>query len=157
MSTRTRLAALSLSAAGLVGILNWEGYSDRAYVPVEGDVPTIGYGSTRRDDGAPVKPGDTITPPQALRRALKDVKEFEGAIKECVSVPLTQYEYDAYLSLSYNIGSTAFCNSTLVRKLNAEDYEGACKEILRWNKFKGKPLAGLTNRRRAEYVMCMGG
>ena len=105
MSTRTRLAALSLSAAGLVGILNWEGYSDRAYVPVEGDVPTIGYGSTRRDDGAPVKPGDTITPPQALRRALKDVKEFEGAIKECVSVPLTQHEYDAYLSLSYNIGS----------------------------------------------------
>lgn len=82
--------------------------------------------------------------------------KYEGAIKECVAVPLHQHEYDAYLSLAYNIGPTAFCGSTLVRKLNAQDYTGACREILRWDRFKGQPLRGLTLRREGEYRQCMG-
>ena len=151
IQSRTTLAALALSAAGLVGIALNEGYSDRAIVPVAGDVPTIGFGTT---DG--VKPGDTITPPKALERALRDVQKFEGAVKQCVTVPLTQYEYDAYISLAYNIGPTNFCGSTLVRKLNAQDYAGACREILRWDRFKGQPLAGLTARRQREYQQCTG-
>jgi lysozyme len=77
-------------------------------------------------------------------------------MKRCVKVPLHQYEYDAYLSLTYNIGEGAFCRSTLVRKLNAGDYEGACKQILRWNNFQGRPLRGLTIRREKEYAMCIG-
>ena len=85
-----------------------------------------------------------------------DVQKFEGAIKRCVTVPLAQNEYDAYVQLSYNIGAGAFCGSTLVRKLNAGDYMGACQEILRWNKFKGRELRGLTNRRQAEYQLCIG-
>jgi lysozyme len=149
---RTQLASLSLSAAALVGIALHEGYRDRAYTPVPGDVPTIGFGTTQG-----VKPGDTITPPKALQRALQDVQQFEGAIKRCVTVPLHQHEYDAYISLSYNIGQTAFCSSTLVRKLNAQDYEGACKQILRWDRFKGQPLPGLTKRRQDEFKQCMGG
>lgn len=149
---RTQLASLTLSAAALVGIALHEGYSDRAYTPVPGDVPTIGFGTTQG-----VKPGDTITPPKALQRALQDVQQYEGAIKRCVTVPLHQREYDAYTSLTYNIGQTAFCGSTLVRKLNAQDYEGACKEILRWDRFKGQPLPGLTKRRQAEFQQCMGG
>lgn len=149
---RTQLASLSLSAAALVGIALHEGYRDKAYTPVPGDVPTIGFGTTQG-----VKPGDTITPPKALQRALQDVQQFEGAIKRCVTVPLHQYEYDAYTSLTYNIGHGAFCSSTLVRKLNAQDYEGACKEILRWDRFKGQPLAGLTKRRQGEFKQCMGG
>jgi lysozyme len=60
------------------------------------------------------------------------------------------------VSLSYNIGTGAFCNSTLVKKLRTYDYEGACKEILRWDKFKGEPLKGLTHRRQREYKLCMG-
>jgi len=149
---RTQLASLSLSAAALVGIALHEGYRDRAYIPVPGDVPTIGFGTTQG-----VKPGDTITPPKALQRALQDVQQFEGAIKRCVTVPLHQHEYDAYISLSYNIGQTAFCGSTLVRKLNAQDYESACKQILRWDRFKGQPLPGLTKRRQDEFKQCMGG
>lgn len=149
---RTQLASLTLSASALVGIALHEGYSDKAYTPVPGDVSTIGFGTTQG-----VKPGDTITPPKALQRALQDVQQYEGAIKRCVTAPLHQHEYDAYISLSYNIGPTAFCNSTLVRKLNAEDYEGACKEVLRWDRFKGKPLAGLTKRRQDEFKQCMGG
>lgn len=149
---RTQLASLTLSAAALVGIALHEGYRDKAYTPVPGDVPTIGFGTTQG-----VKPGDTITPPKALQRALQDVQQYEGAIKRCVTVPLHQREYDAYTSLTYNIGQTAFCKSTLVRKLNAQDYEGACKEILRWDRFNGQPLPGLTKRRQAEFQQCVGG
>jgi lysozyme len=138
-----------------------EGYSDKAIIPVKGDVPTIGFGTT-----GGVKMGDTTTPPKALGRALQDVQRFEGALKQCVKVPLHQHEYDAFVHFSYNIGSTAFCSSTLVRKLNAGDYPGACKEILRWTYFQGKNCAapenarlcgGLVTRRQAEYNQCMGG
>ncbi len=151
LNVRTSVAAMVLSAAGLVTIALNEGYSDKAIIPVDGDVPTIGFGTTEG-----VKPGDRITPPQALARALTDVQKFEGAVKKCVKVPLHQFEYDAYLSLAYNIGATNFCTSTLVKKLNAQDYAGACAEILRWDRFKGQPLRGLTLRRQAENKQCMG-
>ncbi len=148
---RSLLAALALSASALVGIALHEDYSDTAIIPVPGDVPTIGFGTT-----GGVKLGDKITPPKALARALTDVQKFEGAVKTCVTVPLHQYEYDAYVSLAYNIGSSAFCRSTLVKKLNAGDYNGACEQILVWDKFKGKPLRGLTKRRQEEYKQCVG-
>jgi lysozyme len=150
MIKRQTVAALSLSAAALVGIAMHEGYSDKAYTPVPGDVPTIGFGTT-----AGVKPGDTITPPKALARALADAQKFEGALKQCVTVPLHQHEYDAYISFAYNVGSGAFCKSTLVKKLNAGDYPGACAELLRWTKFQGRDLPGLVKRRQAEYRQCM--
>lgn len=148
---RTRVAAMSLSAAALVGLALFEGYTDRAIQPVPGDKWTYGFGTT---DG--VKPGDKITPPQALARKLADVQKFEGALKRCVTVPLHQHEYDAFISLAYNIGDSAFCNSTLVRKLNAGDYAEACDQILRWDRFQGKPLRGLTLRRQAEHRQCTG-
>lgn len=147
---RAGIAGLAVSASAFVAIVMHEGYSDRAIIPVPGDVPTIGFGTT-----AGVKPGDTITPPRAVARALADTQKYEGAIKQCVKVPLSQQEYDAYVSLAYNIGPTAFCSSTLVKKLNAGDYAGACQQILVWDKFKGKPLRGLTSRRQQEYAQCM--
>ena len=94
-----------------------------------------------------------------------DVQQFEGALKSCVTVPLAQHEYDALVSFSYNVGSGAFCKSTLVRKLNAGDYHGACAELLRWTRFQGKDCAepaharlcgGLAKRRQAEYRQCIG-
>ncbi|MFY9184392.1 MAG: lysozyme [Limnohabitans sp.] len=151
MSKRTVIASLALSAAALVGIALKEGYTDQAIIPVPGDVPTLGFGTT---DG--VKMGDRTTPPQALARKLSDVQKFEGAIRQCVRVPLHQHEYDAYVSLAYNIGSSAFCTSTLVRLLNQEQYEDACRQILRWDRFKGQPLRGLTIRRQSEFSQCMG-
>jgi lysozyme len=159
------VAALTLSAAALVGIVLHEGYSDRAIIPVKGDVPTIGFGSTTKPDGTPVKLGDTTTPPKALARALTDVQQFEGALKQCVTVPLAQHEYDALVSFAYNVGRRAFCQSTLVKKLNTGDYTGACSEILRWRYFQGKDCAlaanarlcgGLAKRREAEYRQCIG-
>ena len=148
---RTHIAALALSASALVGLALHEGYSDKAIIPVPGDVPTIGFGTTEG-----VKPGDTITPTQALVRALRDAEKFEGSLKYCVKVPLHQYEYDAYLQLAYNIGPGNFCSSTLVKKLNAEDYKSACQEILRWNRAGGKVVRGLSQRREKEYKLCTG-
>lgn len=149
---RTAIAALTLSASALVGIAQWESYTDKAIIPVKGDVPTLGFGAT---DG--VKMGDTTTPPRALVRLLADANSHSEGIKRCITVPLYQYEFDAYSSLAYNIGVNAFCTSTLVIKLNSGDYSGACEQIKRWDRFKGKPLKGLTRRRQDEYKRCIGG
>jgi lysozyme len=73
----------------------------------------------------------------------------------CIKVPISQGEFEAYVSLTYNIGSGAFCRSTLVKKLNTYDYQGACKEILKWSYFKGKQLPGLVKRRNEEYRLCV--
>lgn len=163
MNERLLPIGLAVSAAAFVGLALSEGYTDAAMAPVKGDVPTYGFGTTRRDDGSPVRIGDRTTPPKALARALADVQKFEGALRQCVTVPLFQHEYDAYLRLAYNIGESAFCSSTLVKKLNGKDYPGACAEILRWKNFQGrdcsKPGAGcggLWARRQDEYRQCMG-
>lgn len=147
---RIKVASLALSAAALVGIASWEGFVGQSYQDIVG-VWTIGFGTTEG-----VKKGQTIDPVKALQRKINDVQKFEGALKQCVNVPLHQYEYDAYLSLAYNIGPGAFCGSTLVRRLNQGDYDAACKEILRWNRAGGKVVQGLANRRQAEYKQCIG-
>ena len=148
---RIAIGALALSATTLVGIALHEGFEPKAYVPVAGDVPTIGFGTTDS-----VKMGDTITVERALVKLLQDANKFERAVKRCAPVPMHNYEFAAFVSLAYNIGEGAFCRSTLVKKLNAQDYDGACREILKWDRFKGKPLAGLTKRRQAEYQQCIG-
>lgn len=153
---RKPAVALAISIAGIGGIAVHEGYRDKAYIPVPGDVPTIGYGSTTYEDGSKVKIGDKITRQQAEVLLRNKVSVFERQVKSCVKVPLAQNEYDAFVSLTYNIGGQAFCSSTLVKKLNTYDYEGACKEILKWDKFRGNPLPGLTKRRQEEYRQCLG-
>lgn len=153
---RRAAATLVLSAAALVGIAQWESYVEVAAPPVAGDVPTNGFGTTRNPDGSPVKAGDTTTPARALVRLLADADQYARAVRRCAPVPMHQHEFDAYVSLAYNIGPGAFCSSTLAKKLNAGDYAEACRQILRWDKFKGRPLRGLTLRRQAEYRLCTG-
>ena len=148
---RTTVASLALSASALVGIALHEGYKPMAYTPVAGDVPTIGFGTTEG-----VKLGQSTTPERALVRLLADASKFEQAVKRCAPVPMYQHEFSAYVSLAYNIGEGAFCRSTVAKRLNAGDYKGACEAILMWDKFNGKPLAGLTKRRKAEKEMCDG-
>jgi lysozyme len=159
MKTRLSIALLSLSAAGLAGIALHEGYRSRAYDDGVG-VQTMGFGTTRHPDGRPVAPGDWVTPERALIMLAHDAARIEREIKMCIGdVPLHPHEWDAYVSLAYNIGPAAFCRSTLVKKLKADppDYAGACAEILRWNKAGGGVLPGLVKRREAEYRRCMGG
>jgi lysozyme len=142
---------LILTAALLVAIAGHEAYRGEAYIPVPGDVPTIGFGQTSE-----VKMGDKTTPERALIVLLKDAEKKAEAVKRCADVPMYQHEFDAFVSLTYNIGEKAFCESTLVKKLKQGDYDGACKEILRWDKFKGQTLPGLTKRRQMEYQLCTG-
>ena len=151
MKKRLAVAGLSLSAVGLLTIAKWEGFSDHAYIPVPGDVPTIGFGSTEG-----VKMGDTITVPKAIERLYRDTGKAESAMGRCVKVPLSQCEYDAFTSFAFNVGTEAFCSSTLVKKLNAGDYSGACQELKRWVYVDGRRVQGLVNRREAEFRLCMG-
>ncbi|MCM1516227.1 MAG: lysozyme [Paraprevotella sp.] len=148
---RVAISALTISAAGLVSIASYESYRGEAYRD-SGGVPTIGYGETKG-----VKMGQRTTPERALVQLLKSADTHTEEIKKCIKVPLYQYEMDAYASFAYNIGSGSFCKSTLVKKLNAGDYEGACKEMTRWNKVKGVVNKGLINRRQKEAAMCLGG
>lgn len=148
--TRQAVAALAISAAALVGIASNEAYRGSTYKD-SGGIPTLGYGET---EGVVV--GQTTTPDKALRTLLKSVDAHTQEMAACINVPLYQYEFDAYADLTYNIGSSAFCHSNLVRKLNASDYQGACKEILRWNHVGNQVLSGLTKRRQAEYQTCIG-
>jgi len=146
---------LSLSAAGLVAIAGYEGFRDRAYNDGVG-VQTIGFGATTREDGTPVQPGDTTTPERALRKLALDADEHAQAVLRCAPVPMHQHEFDAYASLTFNIGGAAFCRSTLARKLRDGDYAGACAEILRWTYAGGAQLRGLVIRRQREYAQCLG-
>lgn len=147
---RLKPTLLALSASGLLAIAGYEGYSAVAYTPVAGDVATIGWGTT-----SSVKAGDTITPTQALVRLVRDAELAKAGVDRCVKVPISQGELDAYVSLAYNIGTSAFCGSTLVKKLNRQDYDGACAEIKRWVYFKKRKLPGLVKRREQEYQTCV--
>lgn len=151
MKQRNSIIGLVLASSVAIGaITQYEGFRSEAYLDIVG-IPTIGYGSTED-----VKLGDRIDEKGARSRLIKEVMDTYGqAVINCVKVPLHQSEYDAYVSLTYNIGPNAFCKSTLVKKLNAGDYVGACKEIKRWNRAGGKIVKGLTNRREGEYNMCI--
>ncbi|EEO29310.1 phage lysozyme [Oxalobacter formigenes OXCC13] len=152
MSNKFRMGvgALGISASLLVSIALNEGYRGEAYKDAVG-VPTVGYGETK---GVTMK--SRTTPDRALVQLLTSANRHADDIRQCIKVPLYQHEFDAYVSLAYNIGAKNFCGSTLVRRLNAGDYTGSCREIKRWNKAGGKVLPGLVNRREKEYRMCMG-
>lgn len=151
--SRSVVAGMGIGAALLVAVMQYEGFEPEARSPVPGDVATKGYGHT----GADVRRGDKADPVREAVWLLGALdKKYAAAVRQCVKVPLYQHEFDAYTSLTYNIGPAAFCHSTLVKKLNSGDYRGACESILGWDKFKGKPLKGLTTRRQGEYKQCIG-
>lgn len=116
-----------------------------AYLPTANDVWTIGYGHTRG-----VREGETCTPEQAAAWLQNDVAGAVITVCHMVDVSLTQGQFDALVSLVFNIGSGNFQGSTLLRKLNAKDYSGAADEFLKWNHQAGRVLDGLTKRREAE-------
>lgn len=154
--SRVKSSLLVLAASTLVGLALHEGYTDKAVIPVPGDVPTKGFGTTRNPDGSSVKMGDTTTPQRALVDLLRDASKFEQAVKRCAPVPMHQYEFNAYVSLTYNIGEGAFCRSTIVKKLMSGDYAGACAELDKWVFVAGNRVRGLEVRRAKERAECEG-
>ena len=149
---RSAIAGLVLAASTLVGIATHEGYKGEAYIPVPGDVPTIGFGHTKD-----VEMGDKTTPVRSLQVLLDEVDSiYAQGVRRCVTAPMYQHEFAASVSLAYNIGVSAFCKSTIVKKFNAQDYSGACAGFSDWNKQGGRVLPGLAKRRDEERAICEG-
>lgn len=158
MKPRLLPALLTVSALAAAGIAGWEGYRRAVYDDGVG-VQTVGFGTTTREDGRPVQAGDTLTPERAVLRLAQDADRIGREIAACIGdVPLFQHEFDAFVSLAYNIGAPAFCRSTVVKRLKQTppDYAGACEAIRKWTRAGGRELPGLVRRRAAEYRRCMG-
>lgn len=136
--------ALSISLQGLDLIKQAEGCRLRAYRD-SAEIWTIGYGHT-----AGVKAGDRITPLQADKLLREDVRTAEADVNRLVTVPLTQGQFDALCSFTFNLGSGNLSRSKLLLKLNAGDYDGAAAEFPKWCRTGGKRLPGLVRRRNAE-------
>ena len=129
---------------GLALIKKFEGCELKAYQCSAG-VWTIGYGHTKD-----VEEGDTISKDQAEEMLVEELHEYENYINEYVTAPLSQNQFDAMVSWVYNLGPANLKASTLLKVLNAGDYEGVPAQIRRWNKAGGEILDGLIRRREAE-------
>jgi lysozyme len=146
---------MRVSKVGVDLIKGFEGCSLKAY-RCPGGVWSIGYGHTNG-----VYPGMTITQDLADKFLLDDIWNFEEEVNYLLKVPVTQNQFDALVSFAYNVGSDideddiaeGLGDSTLLRKLNSEDFVGAAAEFPKWNKSKGRVLKGLIRRRQAEKEM----
>lgn len=144
---------MKIGAAGLALIKSFEGLRLTAYLCPAG-VPTIGYGHTGLDvSHADVAAKWTITEAQAEEILRRDLGRFEKAVASCIARPLTQNQFDAMVSLAFNIGAAAFRGSSVVRRFNAGRTTEAADAFLLWNKAGGKVLPGLVRRREAERAL----
>lgn len=173
MENRKPITHILISLTLLAAITGHELFKPDAYIPIKGDVPTIGIGTTVYPDGTKVELGDKITRAQADEYLKGDLDKFKQGMMKCIKAPLYEHEFNAYLSLTYNIGAPAFCNSTIPYKLNHGQYKEACTTILAFNKMRDvskpkvrnpktgqmqwqlKVVRGLDNRRKMEYNMCI--
>lgn len=153
-TTKSRLkksGALAAAAVVLVGA--WEGVRTVAYRDIVG-IPTVCFGETRG-----VKMGDRYTMEECRAMLGDALIEFENGMRTCLKNPdsIPEKSYVAFLSLSYNIGVRAFCGSTVARRANAGDIQGACEAIPAWNRAGGRVAKGLVNRRADELRICRQG
>lgn len=135
---------MKTSDAGRELIKRFEGVRLNAYLDSVG-IPTIGVGHI-----AGVKMGDTVTMQEADDMLSADLRDSEDAVNMNTRIDLTQNQFDALVSLTFNIGGGAFSRSTLLKRLNAGDIQGAADQFLVWNRAGGRRIQGLANRRAAE-------
>lgn len=143
---------MQTSEKGIALIKEFEGCRLTAYQDSVG-VWTIGYGWTHPVDGKPIRAGMTIKQETADRLLKTGLVSYECDVSRLVKAGLTQGQFDALVSFTYNLGARSLSTSTLLRKLNSGDYAGAADEFLRWNKAGGKVLNGLSRRREAERAL----
>ncbi|CDG86521.1 lysozyme [Xenorhabdus bovienii] len=143
---------MEISENGINKIKSYEGLRLHAYPdPATGAEPwTIGYGHTKG-----VKPEQIITEQQAETFLHEDLIPIYTEIQRIVKVPLTQGQFDALCSFIFNLGVGNFIHSTLLKKLNLADYQGAAEEFLKWDRADGRVLADLRVRRASEQKMFM--
>lgn len=149
-------AATALGLAATIAITAliqpWEGLERKAYKDV-GGVWTVCYGHT----GSDIIKDKVYSNAECHDLLIRDVIPAAKAVDTFVKVPISYEVRASLISFTYNVGIDAFRKSTLLRKLNAGDTVGACDQLLRWNRVKGKVVKGLTNRRAAERQLCLKG
>ena len=145
-----------ISQHGLEKLKQWEGLKTKAYKDA-GGVWTIGYGHTATAGEPKPRAGMVITAAEAERILLKDLVQYEAAVENNVKVKLNDNQFAALVSFVYNIPLVSFKKSTLLKKLNAGNYDAVPTELMKWTKAGGKKLQGLVNRRRAEGYLWMEG
>lgn len=143
---------MKVSNKGLELIREFEGFSANAYL-CPAKIPTIGYGNTTWEDGRPVRIGEQISKSRAEDLLKNTVEKFAIVVDAKVTTKINQNQFDALVSLAYNIGLGNFSSSTLLNQLNRNNFIGASHEFLRWDKSGGKPLLGLTRRRQREQTL----
>lgn len=164
---RRSVAALSLSAAALVGLAVSEGYVGEAMVPTKGDRWTLGYGSTFHTDGASVKAGDKTDPVRALITLQAHVGKQEQAFQRSLpGASLTQGEYDLYMDFVYQYGNGNWNASSMRRRVLAGDYRGACDALLAYKFSAGRDCSlpqnwgpqgckGVWTRQQERHAKCL--
>lgn len=154
VSVKSRLKKGSAVAALAIALVSgFEGVRTVAYRDVVG-IPTVCFGETRG-----VKMGDRYTMDECKAMLGDALVAYETAMRGCLTNPdaIPDKPYVAFLSLSYNIGTGAFCRSTVARKANAGDLRGACNAIPLFNKAGGRVIKGLVTRRAEEQALCLQG
>lgn len=136
---------MKVSSKGRSLIREFEGCKLTSYRCPAG-VWTVGVGHT----GSDVKPGMKITEEQADELLRRDLIKFETLVEVMVKVPVTQGQFDALVSFAFNCGTGNLAKSTLLKRVNAKDFDEAANEFPKWNRAGGKVLPGLTRRRLAE-------
>lgn len=113
---------------------------------------TIGWGTTT-EHGHSIRSGMVWSDAQCDAAFINDMHIFESDVRRLVRVQLTQWQFDALVSFAYNVGAGAFGGSTLLKKVNARDWDAAALEFHKWNKANGKKLDGLVRRRASESLL----
>ena len=148
---------MNISEACIMLIKQFEGFRAQPYLCPAGKA-TVGYGSTFYADGQPVTLADpSITQADAVSLLQGTLGQYEDAVSQGISQPMTQGQFDAFVDFAYNCGSGNFLSSTMRKKFNAGDTLGASLEFARWNKANGVVLPGLVRRREAERVLFVDG
>jgi lysozyme len=142
---------MKLNNNGYLLITEFEGFSAKPYL-CSAKVPTIGFGNTYYTNGTKVTLLDKqITRVQAFEMFKHIADKFASKVSKLVTSPLNQNQFNALVSLAYNIGIAAFTNSTLLKKVNINHNDKSIElEFLKWNKVNKKEVAGLTRRRLYE-------
>ena len=141
---------MKISIEGLSLIKKFEGCELNSYKCAAG-VPTIGFGSTHG-----IEMGMSISKARAEELLLEDISKFEDIVDKAVTVALDQHQFDALVSWTFNLGGGNLNSSTMLKVINAGDYEDVPEQIKRWNKANGKVLEGLIRRREAEALLFAG-
>lgn len=141
----------NVSQLGIDLIKKWEGFRNHVYMDAAG-LPTIGYGHLIRTG----EEFTAITEAEAEALLHKDVRKAVSAVQRLIVTPLTQNQFDALVSFTFNLGGGALQRSTLRRKVNRGDVQGAAREFPRWVYAGGRKLRGLQRRRAEEASLFLG-